>query len=235
MAISVSRVGVVIGGTQILDDVTTNIPGNAITALLGPSGAGKTTLIRCLVGSLKATTGTVTINGLMVPHRKLLEQVGYMPQSDAVYTDLTARANLEFFAGLYKLSSSLTRDGIEQALHLVDLAEHADKPVGKFSGGMRRRLSLAIVLLANPDVLIIDEPTVGMDPVLRRSVWETLRGLAAAGRVVLVSTHVMEEARMCDRAVLLRDGQLVADDTVAALEANSHGEGLEHYFFAQAK
>lgn len=235
MAISVSHVGVTLGGTRILDDITTEIPDRSITALLGPSGAGKTTLIRCLVGNLRATAGKVTISGLTVPHRNLLKRVGYMPQADAVYTDLSARANLEFFAGLYRLTTVQSRERIEQVLSLVNLNDHADKLVHTFSGGMRRRLSLAVVLLADPEVLILDEPTVGMDPVLRRSVWDALRLLSDTGHTVVISTHVMEEARLCDRAVLLREGRLVADDTVEALEARSCGEGLEHYFFTKER
>ena len=171
------------------------------------------------------------INELPVPHRSLLEKVGYMPQSDAVYTDLSERANLEFFAGLHRLSGARRHDRIANVLEIVGLGEHADERVGNFSGGMRRRLSLAITLLPEPSTLILDEPTVGMDPVLRRSVWGSLRRLATDGQTVLISTHVMEEARRCDRAVLLRDGEKVADGTVSALEASSDGEGLEHYFF----
>ena len=231
MPVTVSHVGVTFKNTTVLTDVTTEFPDKAITALLGPSGSGKTTLIRCLVGAIRPTTGKVMINELPVPHRSLLEKVGYMLQSDAVYTDLSARANLEFFAGLHRLSGARRHDRIANVLEIVGLGEHADERVGNFSGGMRRRLSLAITLLPEPSTLILDEPTVGMDPVLRRSVWGSLRRLATDGQTVLISTHVMEEARRCDRAVLLRDGEKVADGTVSALEASSDGEGLEHYFF----
>lgn len=231
MPVTVSHVGVTFKNTTVLTDVTTEFPDKVITALLGPSGSGKTTLIRCLVGAIRPTTGEVMINELPVPHRSLLEKVGYMPQSDAVYTDLSARANLEFFAGLHRISGARRHDRIANVLEIVGLGEHADERVGNFSGGMRRRLSLAITLLPEPSTLILDEPTVGMDPVLRRSVWGSLRRLATDGQTVLISTHVMEEARRCDRAVLLRDGEKVADGTVSALEASSDGEGLEHYFF----
>ena len=207
-----------------------------LVALLGPSGAGKTTLVRMLAGADVAGTGTVHIAGEEMPSLAALPKIGYMAQSDALYLELTGRQNLEFFGALFNLRGEALASNIEAASSLVDLGPALDRTVLGYSGGMKRRLSLATALLHNPAVLLLDEPTVGLDPVLRRAVWKRLRALANAGAAVVITTHVMDEAQECDRICMMRDGLLIADDTPKGLLERTSATNLTEAFveFAEA-
>jgi len=193
-----------------LAGVDLEIEKGQIFGLLGPNGAGKTTLIRSLVGALRPTSGRVSVLGLdpLTNRWKVRQRVGYMPQAAAVYLDLSARCNAAFFAAAHRRSSNDA--DVERALALVDLIDRADDPVRTLSGGMRQRVSLACALVCKPELLILDEPTSGIDPELRAAFWNSFREMAAGGATVVVSTHQMGEALECDRVVLLRQGEIVA-------------------------
>jgi len=214
------------GGTLVLDDFSIDIGGGRVTGLLGPNGAGKTTLIRCIVGVQIVEAGTVTVLGEPAGSPRLRARVGYVTQAPSVYLDLSARENLEYFARV--LDAPDRR--ISEVIETVDLVRDERRLVGRLSGGQRARVSLATALLGEPDVLVLDEPTVGLDPVLRRELWDLFRELAAAGRTVLVSSHVMDEAVRCDDLVLLRDGAIVAAGTPDELRAQSGSDDLEQAF-----
>jgi len=194
----------------VLRHVDMRIPAGSIVGLLGPSGSGKTTLIRCMIGLLKPTAGRVEIGGRPVPDRSLPPDLGYMAQSDALYDDLSGLENLRFFGSLYGLRGRAARAGIERVLALTLLAGHERKRVRHYSGGMRKRLSLAIALLHEPHLLVLDEPTIGIDPVLRVQFWDEFRRLKAAGRTLVLTTHVMDEAARCDRLAMIFEGRLLA-------------------------
>ena len=204
---------VVRGGREVLHGLDFAVAPGEVVGLLGPSGGGKSTLIRALVGVQKRVTGRCEVLGLPAGHRELRRRLAYLAQSPAVYFDLTVAENLRYFAAVLGVEG----DRADEVIELVGLGQAARQVVRSLSGGQQRRVSLAITLLSNPDVLILDEPTVGLDPVLRRDLWDQFRALAAAGTALLVSSHVMEEAAECDRLLLLRDGDLLADDTEAAL------------------
>lgn len=203
----------------------TTEPGQ-VTGLLGPSGCGKTTLMRALVGVQIVESGSVTVLGLPAGHKDLRHRVGYVTQAPSVYDDLTVAENLRFFARV------LSHDGDEVArcIEAVDLGSHRDVVVANLSGGQRSRASLAVALLGEPELLVLDEPTVGLDPVLRRDLWAMFHRLAEQGTTVLVSSHVMDEAERCDRLMLMRDGLLLADDTPAALLEHTGTQDIEKAF-----
>ena len=208
-AIQVEGLVVNRGGRRVLDAVTFTVPPGSVTGLLGPSGSGKTTLMRAIVGIQKIATGQVLVLGEPAGSARLRRTLGYMTQAPSVYPDLTVRENARYFAALYHADSRAADRAIED----VGLSAAAGQLVNTLSGGQRARASLACVLLGNPQLLILDEPTVGQDPVLRRDLWRHFHELAAAGATLLVSSHVMDEARRCDRLLLLREGRLLAEGT----------------------
>jgi ABC-2 type transport system ATP-binding protein len=212
-AIAVSDLCVERGHREVLSGVSFEVAAGEVVGLLGPSGSGKSTLIRTLVGVQRNVTGRCEILGRPAGHRDLRRLVAYVTQAPAVYEDLTVRENLRYFAEVTGAAPPAAR----QALVQVDLGEEADRLVRSLSGGQLRRTSLAVALLNTPEILILDEPTVGLDPVLRRDLWELFHRLARDGATLIVSSHVMEEAAECDRLLLLRDGRLLADDTEASL------------------
>ncbi len=226
MTVEVRDLRVMRGGTEVLHGLTFDVPAGTVTGLLGPSGCGKTTLMRALVGVQRGVTGTVRVLGLPAGDPALRSQVGYVTQSPAVYTDLTVGANLAYWGRV------LGAPATEQVLERVGLADRAKQIVATLSGGERARVSLAIALLGDPRLLVMDEPTVGLDPVLRRDLWGLFHDLAASGRTLLVSSHVMDEAERCDRLLLLRDGNLLADDEPAALLARTGATNVEGAFLA---
>ena len=230
-AIAVRGLRVRRGGALVLDDLALDITAGRITGLLGPNGAGKTTVIRCIVGVQIVEAGTVTVLGLPAGTPELRVRVAYVTQAPSVYLDLTARENLEYFARVLGVSSAR----IGEAIGTVGLGDVEKKLVGRLSGGQRARVSLATALLAEPDVLVLDEPTVGLDPVLRHELWDLFRGFAAQGKTVLVSSHVMDEAGRCDDLVLLRDGALVATGTPAELRERTGLDDLEQAFLRLAE
>jgi ABC-2 type transport system ATP-binding protein len=213
-------------GKRVLDGMSFSIRPGSVTALLGPSGSGKTTLLRTVVGVQRISCGSVTVLGQPAGSSALRHRVGYVTQAPSVYTDLTVRENARYFAALVGLSVAEA----EQAITDVGLDPVADRLAGRLSGGQRGRVSLACALLARPEILVLDEPTVGLDPVLRRDLWSQFADLAEAGTTILVSSHVMDEAARCERLLLMRDGRLLADDTPAAIRARVGTDDLEQAF-----
>ncbi|MCK0117235.1 ABC-2 type transport system ATP-binding protein [Isoptericola sp. CG 20/1183] len=218
------------GGRTVVDGLDLEVPAGQVIGLLGPSGSGKTTLMRALVGVQDHVAGEVTVLGEPAGTAALRRRVGYVTQAASVYTDLTVAQNLRYFARLSGLPPSDAEAAVAGAVATVDLGGHERQVVGTLSGGERSRVSLAAALVGDPDVLVLDEPTVGLDPVLRRDLWATFRTLAAEGRTLLVSSHVMDEATQCDRLLLLRDGALVADTTPDELLATTGAPDAERAF-----
>ncbi len=225
-AIEAEGLVVELGRREILHGLTFTVPRGQVTGLLGPSGCGKTTLMRCVVGVARVTQGDLRVLGLPAGAPALRRRVGYVTQAASVYTDLTARQNVRYFAALYGVPASAA----DAALADVALDGLARQTVGTLSGGERARVSLACALLARPDVLILDEPTVGLDPVLRRDLWDRFHTLAATGTTLFVSSHVMDEAERCDRLLLMRDGHIVADDSPTALRKATGADDVEEAF-----
>jgi ABC-2 type transport system ATP-binding protein len=217
-------------GTQVvLRDVSFQVNKGEIVGLIGPSGAGKSTIIKITLGMEKADTGTATVFDTVMPNRQLLGNIGYMAQSDALYEKLSARENLIFFARMKGLKANVNSD-VARVAEVVELVDDLEKPVSGYSGGMKRRLSLAIALLGDPDLLVLDEPTVGIDPSLRQKIWAELARLREAGRAILVTTHVMDEAELTDRVALLLNGDLIANDSPKMLEQEYGVSSIEQVF-----
>lgn len=221
---------VVRGGRPIIDGLDVAVPAGSVVGLMGPSGSGKTTLMRSVVGVQDRVTGTVEVLGSAAGTPALRRRVGYMTQDASVYTDLTVAQNLRYFAALAGVPSHA--EAVATAVATVDLGGHEKQRVGTLSGGERSRVSLAAALVGGPELLVLDEPTVGLDPVLRRDLWAVFRRLAAAGCTLLVSSHVMDEAVQCDRLLLMRSGALVADTTPDDLLATTGAPDAERAFLA---
>jgi ABC-2 type transport system ATP-binding protein len=219
------------GPREVLHEVSFELRAGEVTGLLGPSGSGKTTLMRALVGVQRGVRGTVELLGRPAGSAALRPRVGYVTQAPAVYADLTVSENLRYFAAISGVPLSRVGTVLEQ----VALADRGDDVVDALSGGQRARVSLATALLGEPEVLVLDEPTVGLDPVLRRDLWSLFRSLAADGATLLVSSHVMDEASRCDRLLLLREGRVVADDSPADLLARTGAADVEGAFLALAE
>jgi ABC-2 type transport system ATP-binding protein len=219
------------GGRLVLPGISLDVRRGVVSGLLGPSGSGKTTLIRSIVGVQVVESGEVTVLGEPAGSPPLRHVVGYVTQAPSVYGDLTVRENLRYFAKILDASD----DHVENAMETVALTERADQVVGTLSGGERSRVSLATALLGEPQLLVLDEPTVGLDPVLRRDLWNTFHELAEAGTTLLVSSHVMDEADRCDDLVLLREGRVVATGSPAELRHKTHADDLEDAFLALAE
>ncbi|PCF41527.1 ABC transporter ATP-binding protein [Staphylococcus delphini] len=218
------------GHKRVLDDVTVTFEDGEIVGIIGPSGTGKTTMIKCMLGMESIDAGTVTINQKHIPHRAVLGEIGYMAQSDALYEDLTARENLKFFAQIYMTKSKQIDQRIAGCAEKVNLTQDLDQLVKNFSGGMKRRLSLAISFLQDPQILILDEPTVGIDPKLRKSVWEDLYTFKNEGKSILVTTHVLDEADRCDKLLLMNHGKIVAQGTPAEIKSQYEAATIEEVF-----
>ncbi|WP_150269489.1 ABC transporter ATP-binding protein [Paenibacillus tepidiphilus] len=228
--LSVRHVGKAFGKKEVLRDISLQVEGAETFGILGPSGSGKTTLVKLLAGIDEATTGEVRVLGTTMPKLSVLQKIGYMAQSDALYSELTAKENLEFFAALYGLKDGNRTRRIGDVMELVDLQEHLNKRVDQYSGGMKRRLSLAIALLHEPPLLLLDEPTVGIDPLLRQAIWTELKGLNRKGTTIVLTTHVMDEAGKCDRLAMIREGRLLAVDTPAGVLKAAGAASLEEAF-----
>ncbi|MER7251694.1 ABC transporter ATP-binding protein [Kribbella sp. NPDC000426] len=225
-AVSCREVVVVRGDREVLHGVGFDLRAGTVTGLLGPSGCGKTTLIRAIVGLQARVTGDVSVLGMPAGASKLRGRIGYVTQEPSVYGDLTVTENLRFFAAVLGVASS----DVARVIEAVDLTSHADARVDRLSGGQRSRASLAAALLGSPELLVLDEPTVGLDPVLRRDLWQLFHKLADDGATLLVSSHVMDEASRCDRLLLMRDGDLLADDTPQALLDSVGTDDIEQAF-----
>ncbi|MHB8599016.1 MAG: ABC transporter ATP-binding protein [Ktedonobacteraceae bacterium] len=218
------------GKLRAVDDLTTTINTGETFGLIGPNGSGKTTLIRILVGLARPTSGAIRVLHKRVPDSRILAQTGYMTQLSALYTDLTARENLQFFCSIYGLRGKEQGQRIQEILERVDLANRANDVVSKYSGGMKQRLSLACALVHHPRLVFLDEPTVGVDPELRRSFWDYFAQLNAEGVTIIVSTHHLDEAARCTRLALLRFGKLLAQDTPPSLLHQSGMDNMEDAF-----
>ncbi|WP_379130910.1 ABC transporter ATP-binding protein [Paenibacillus sp. sgz500958] len=228
--IKADHVGKSFGSKVVLDQISLQVEQAETFGILGPSGSGKTTLVKLLTGIDVASSGEIHVLGVQIPKLAMLQQMGYMAQSDALYTELSAKENLEFFASLYGLKGAKRTQRIQEVMELVNLQDHLRKGVGQYSGGMKRRLSLAIALLHEPPLLILDEPTVGIDPVLRKSIWDELRALNKRGTTIVLTTHVMDEAEKCDRLAMIRDGKLLAVDTPQGLLQATGTTSIEEAF-----
>jgi ABC-2 type transport system ATP-binding protein len=218
------------GSTHALRGVSVDIPRGRVTGLLGPSGSGKTTLMRAIVGVQIVQSGTVVVLGRAAGSPELRARVGYVTQAPSVYLDLTARENLLYFAQIVGAGEQV----IEEVLGTVGLEQRANVVVGSLSGGERSRVSLASALLGRPELLVLDEPTVGLDPVLRRDLWNTFHRLADAGATLLVSSHVMDEAERCDELIMIREGSIVAQGEPDALRRRTGSDDLEQVFLVLA-
>jgi len=218
------------GSKQVLFDISISQPKAQILGLLGPSGSGKTTLIKMIAGIDIPSKGEVFLLGEKMPKLKMLDKIGYMAQSDALYGELTAEENLEFFASMYSMPRGRQKKRIAEVMELVDLTAHLKKQVKAYSGGMKRRLSLAIALIHEPPVLILDEPTVGIDPMLRKVIWKELYDLKASGVSIIITTHVMDEVEKCDTIGMIREGRLIALGSPAELKEATGTTNIEDAF-----
>ncbi len=230
-AVSIRGLHVVRGGTVVLPHIDLDVPRGAIVGLLGPSGGGKTTLMRAIVGAQIVAGGSVEVLGQPAGSPALRTRIGYVTQAPSVYPDLTARENLAYFGRMVGASRERVATTVEQ----VGLADVADRPVVTLSGGQLSRVSLGAALVGNPELLVLDEPTVGLDPALRRDLWALFRELRDAGRTLLVSSHVMDEASRCDRLVFIRDGEILADDTLDRILAATGTSDADSAFLALAE
>jgi ABC-2 type transport system ATP-binding protein len=225
--VDVQELRVVRGGTEVLPSLTFTLT-QGVIGLLGPSGSGKSTLMRALVGVQQVAAGTVTIFGQPAGSAELRDRVGYVTQAASVYDDLSVAENLAFFAKVLNADAH----AVERVIDLVDLREYRDRVVGNLSGGQRSRVSLAVALIKEPDLLVLDEPTVGLDPVLRQELWGLFHRLADAGACLLVSSHVMDEAERCDRLLLMRQGEIIADGSPEEIKQRTGAADIEHAFLA---
>ncbi len=225
-AIEVEHLVIARGRRRVLHDFTCTVPSGSVTGLLGPSGSGKTTFMRAVVGVQKIISGTVTVLGQPAGSKSLRDKVGYLTQAPSVYADLTVKENARYFASLYGLGAADAAAAVSD----VGLSQAKDQLVGTLSGGQRARASLACAIVSKPQLLVLDEPTVGQDPVLRNELWQRFHDLARAGSTLLVSSHVMDEAGRCDRLLLIREGLLIADESPAAVRVRAGTDDLEEAF-----
>ncbi|BFO14168.1 ABC transporter ATP-binding protein [Streptomyces sp. KM77-8] len=233
-AVRAQDLTVVRGPRTVLRGLDFTVPHGQITGLLGPSGCGKSTLMRAVVGTQAKVTGTLHVLGHPAGHPGLRTRIGYVTQAPSVYDDLTVRQNLDYFAAILdpgRAAAARRTEHVTRAITDVDLTGHADTLAGNLSGGQRSRVSLAVALLGTPDLLVLDEPTVGLDPVLRRDLWQLFHTIAAErGATLLISSHVMDEAERCHRLLLMRAGELLADDTPDALRDRTGSDTVEAAF-----
>ncbi|WP_033328346.1 ABC transporter ATP-binding protein [Streptomyces yerevanensis] len=233
-AVRAEALNVVRGTRQVLRDLDFTVPRGQVTGLLGPSGCGKSTLMRAIVGTQAKVSGTLDVLERPAGHPTLRTRIGYVTQAPSVYDDLTIRQNLDYFAAILdpgRGSAERRHENVTQAIADVDLTSHADALAGNLSGGQRSRVSLAVALLGTPELLVLDEPTVGLDPVLRRDLWNLFHSIAAErGATLLISSHVMDEAERCHRLLLMREGEILADDTPDALRHRTGSETVEAAF-----
>jgi ABC-2 type transport system ATP-binding protein len=227
-AVEVSRLHVTRGGRSVLPGIDVRIETGSVTGLLGPSGCGKSTLLRALVGVQRVDGGTVTVLGEPAGSGVLRDKVGYVTQAPSVYADLSVAENLRYFAAVL----GIERGDAQRVIDLVDLRGRERDLVGRLSGGQRARVSLAAALLGAPRLLVLDEPTVGLDPVLRQDLWQLFHTLADQGVTLIVSSHVMDEASRCTRLLLMREGRIIASDTPAALLEATGTADVEQAFLA---
>jgi ABC-2 type transport system ATP-binding protein len=225
-AIEVERLRVVRGSRAVVSDLSCTVAAGSVTGLLGPSGSGKSTLMRAIVGVQRVASGRVTVLGLPAGSIAARGRVAYVTQAPSIYGDLTVQENVAYFAAILGAQPGQANEVIKA----VSLVDDSNRRVDRLSGGQQARVSLATALLGSPDLLVLDEPTVGLDPVLRQELWTLFHELASRGTTLLVSSHVMDEAERCDRLLLLRDGHLLADTTPAALRSTTGAPDLDEAF-----
>lgn len=230
-AISIRALHVIRGGNEVLPHIDLDVPRGQIVGLLGPSGGGKTTLMRAIVGAQIVAGGSIDVLGHPAGSAVLRHRIGYVTQAPSIYPDLTARENLAYFAK----TMSVGADDVAKTLHHIGLVDDADRPVGTLSGGQERRVSLGAALVGDPELLVLDEPTVGLDPALRRDLWRLFHALRDAGKTLLVSSHVMDEATRCDRLVFVRGGGILADDSYENILADTGTDNADAAFLALAE
>ena len=230
-AVSIRGLRVIRGGNLVLPHIDLDVPRGQIVGLLGPSGGGKTTLMRSIVGAQIVAGGSIEVLGHPAGSPVLRSRIGYVTQAPSIYPDLTARENLAYFAKTVGAGA----DSVAQTLHHVGLDDAADRPVSTFSGGQERRVSLGAALVGDPELLVLDEPTVGLDPALRRDLWKLFHSLRDSGKTLLVSSHVMDEATRCDRLVFVRAGEILADDTYENILADTGTDNADAAFLALAE
>ncbi|MGL6207578.1 MAG: ABC transporter ATP-binding protein [Lactobacillus panisapium] len=218
------------GKQTVLHDINLNVMPKEIVGLIGPSGTGKSTTIKTMLGMEKVDSGETLVLGTQMPNRQILSQIGYMAQSDALYETLSAKENLQFFGKMKGVSGTELEQEIAYTADVVELTADLNKRVANYSGGMKRRLSLAIALLGQPELLVLDEPTVGIDPSLRRKIWHELKLIRDQGRSVLITTHVMDEAELTDRVALLLNGKIIAFAEPKKLEEQYQVDSIEDVF-----
>ncbi|VDG20418.1 ABC transporter ATP-binding protein [Lactiplantibacillus mudanjiangensis] len=218
------------GKQTVLKDINLTVNAGEIVGLIGPSGAGKSTVIKVTLGMEVASGGSAKVFDTQMPNRQLLSRIGYMAQTDALYDSLSGYENLKFYGQMKGISKDDLPQAIQHVAEVVDLTKDLKKRVAGYSGGMMRRLSLAIALLGDPDLLILDEPTVGIDPALRRQIWAELGRIRDAGRSILITTHVMDEAELVDRVALLLDGKVMAFDEPVVLKHDYGVDSIEDVF-----
>ena len=228
--IKIEKLSKSFGEQKVLDKIDFNLESGEIVGLIGPSGSGKSTLIKTMLGMEKADEGEALILDYKMPKREILSNIGYMAQSDALYEMLTGYENLEFFGKMKGVPSDKLKKEIEYIAEIVDLTDDLKKLVSKYSGGMKRRLSLAIALIGSPELLILDEPTVGIDPSLRKNIWKELFKQRDNGVGILVTTHVMDEAELTDKVGLLLNGDIIDFDTPQQLKVKNNVNTIEEVF-----
>lgn len=231
-AVLVEGLRVVRGKRLVIDELRLSVDRGQLVGLLGPSGCGKTTLMRSIVGVQRIESGRVEVFGIEAGSAPLRHRIGYLTQDPAVYLDLTVAENVRYFASVIGVPRAKVDGEVARILNLVDLEDYADTTVNNLSGGQTSRVSLAAALVGTPELLVLDEPTVGLDPVLRRELWAIFRRLAGEGVTLLVSSHVMDEAARCDRLLLMRAGEFLADDTLDSVLAATGAHDAESAFLA---
>ncbi|MGG1790458.1 ABC transporter ATP-binding protein [Bacillus mycoides] len=221
------------GKKEVLHNLSLQVEKAEIFGLVGPSGSGKTTLIKMIAGINESTTGDVIVFNTNMPNLNEMKRIGYMAQADALYEELSAYENADFIATMYGLKGKRKKERIVEVFEFLQLSEHTKEQVQHFSGGMKKRLSLAIALLHEPEILILDEPTVGIDPLLRKSIWEKFYDLKKKGTTIIVTTHIMDEAEFCERLGLIREGNLVAIGTPEELKKQTSSGRIEDVFMLE--
>ena len=229
-AVKASGVSVLFDDFRALDDITLELPTGKIVGFIGPSGAGKTTLIRALVGRQKLTDGTITVLRLPAGSAALRPRLSYMTQGNSVYPDLTVRQNLRYFSTMFGIKQPHVTNEVRRLLEVVSIEPQADQLVRSLSGGQKQRVSLAVALIGEPELMVLDEPTVGLDPVLREQIWDIFRKLAAGGTSLIITSHVMDEAERCDDLVLIRDGRVLAHGSPSGLCEQTGTKTVEQSF-----
>ena len=234
-SITINDISVKFGNKSILDRLSYQFGSGKIICLIGPSGSGKSTFIKSIVGMQKLDSGSVEVLKTKIPDRKILAQLGYMAQEDALFKELTGKQNLEFFGSLQGIKKQELKQKLEKAAHTVNLSAALNQAVDNYSGGMKRRLSLAIALQTDAPILLLDEPTVGIDPELRQEIWQELRHQANQGKTILITTHVMDEAERCDIVLMLREGKFIAEGSPKEIKEKYQASSIEEAFIIAGK